>query len=143
MESNEVVDKSVSVSISFSDPMFSVRFQKFYLDSLGFSSDQYTTISTQLLLKKKQPDINIDTNHDVFSWWYDWSFCNGVVQLLIQYTDSKKLNQLKLMYIFKISLKLLLVDTNIFNTVSSLFRTQLDHSENGQLFDSLYKFRNI
>lgn len=52
MESNEVIDKSVSVSISFSDPMFSVRFQKFYLDSLGFSSDQYTTISTQLLLKK-------------------------------------------------------------------------------------------
>lgn len=32
------------------------------------------------------------------------------------------------MYIFKISLKLLLIETDIFNTVSSLFRTKLDQS---------------
>lgn len=54
-------------------------------------------------------------------WLLLLHWIHAIINLVFRF--GKKLNQLKLMYMFKISLKLLLIETDIFNTVSSLFRT--------------------
>lgn len=94
------------------------RFRRVYL-AISIHNDQHKIFTW----KKKNPDNTcIDTLTMMFLhggiWLLLLHWIHAIINLV--YRFEKKLNQLKLMYIFKISLKLLLIETDIFNTVSSL-----------------------